>query len=221
MYDCQQSGVGVASPPVVRPTVRCLTDDLGLELPPATLSLAGLEHAMIDAVREHLEHPAIDDLPVTLVVEDQEIALLEDPERGICWMCNIGPRGSTEVTAPDRADEERLEKERVVRVIAATKASATNVLRTAQREPGLEHRFSLTDGVEVISHCDPVDTSLVCVALPRLEAAAVGVDPALADTMMAAISLVRGVRAFGAGDAWPVGQLHNYEIVYFELDEEQ
>jgi hypothetical protein len=150
-----------------RPTLRCLTDDLGLGIPPLDADLGELDHPWLDELRRiaptspqgqkrilSISQPLV----YRLRLSSQRAATWVDEEHGIVWMCAVHRRedGSdgdayawfADLHAVGRllpSDDDRL-RDRAEAVIRLQRGLAAELLQLADRAllgPGTELKSDL------------------------------------------------------------------------------
>lgn len=224
----------------VRPTLRCLRDDLGLALP--TVPAASLDDIDDPVLRKARSlGPAFPENQVRIVeIEDtlvyrfthgrMRVLTWRSPETGVIWVCAADLRRENEgydefiqlhrqgLLLPSAEDDRRLRQEAGLALARQIAADAGSWLAHARKYPGQECRFALIGGAEVVLMVEAGEFEAVWLAVPTLLAAKLGLPPKIRTLIVAAIEQALGVEAeYEERHDWPTGRLRNYELVHLWL----
>lgn len=224
----------------MRPTLRCVREDLRLPDPPASTRLDELDHRVLRKAKDlAAAHPRnqvrILEIDETLVFRfthgrDRVITWLDEPT-DILWICGCDLRREDAAYGryldlhrrrellPGEADAERLEDEALLQLAATIREEVPRWVAQARADPGREHRFELPGGAPVVMFVRGGATEEVWIALPTLLAEDIGLPATVRGLVVACVTEVLG----GPGTAeceersdWPTNRpLRNYEVAFF------
>lgn len=158
----------------VRPTLRCLVTDLGIEVPPLTDTLESVDHPLLDEVRRIAPGSPQGQKPI-LSIKDEMVFRVQkgrtsgatwvDDESEIVWLLAAETReeGSRDDAyeyfqrlhvasklMPTDDDQLRDRAETPARFYASLMAQAPAILEMARGSPGSEIRATIGEAVDVV-----------------------------------------------------------------------
>lgn len=154
-----------------RPTIRCLTEDLGIEMPSLDVSLDDLEHPWLEELQRvadvspegqkrilAIDHPLV----YRLRVSDHRGATWVDEDRNVVWLCAVHKRedGSEDDAfewfqglhasgnlLPAEEDQDRLLIDATLQVFRTAEADLLQLVDEAIAHPGEELARDLADWI--------------------------------------------------------------------------
>jgi hypothetical protein len=232
--------MAVAAKPSVRMTLRCMREDLAVEIPPPSLSLEALVHPLmrkandlaVDYPENQIRIQEIDDTLVYRFTHGRLRVLTWRDASGIIWLCGAAIRrqdaGYDQFIALHRRgellasaeDERRLDDERLLAFANEIRRSVPTWLAEARTRTNEECRFQLPGGIEILLFVEPGETEAIWLALPTLLAEELGLHEAFRALIIATITAELGgaMTDYESRSDWPTGRsLRNYEMAYFWL----
>ena len=220
-----------------RPTIRCLTEDMGIPLPNLDADLgADVDHPLIDELRRlaadspigqkrvlSIDHPLV----YRLRVARHRGATWVDEEHGIVWLCAARARedGSADDAfawfadlhaagrlLPTDDDRRRDRAEAAVRLQRGLTAELLHLFDMAQAASGTEHHAELGDWLPCRLLVIGDDVQEIWCAL-SLRAGERSVSPALRDLLFAALESYVAPAIFEARDDWRGDPIEWFEVV--------
>lgn len=224
----------------VRPTLRCLREDLRLPDPPRSTRLDELDHRVLRKAaglapahpRNQVRILEIDDPLVFRFTHgrDRVITWL-DEHADILWICGCDLR--REDTAYDRyldlhrrgellpaeEDGQRLEDEALLQLAATIREEVPRWVAQARVEADSEHRFELPGGAPVLVFVRSGTTEEIWIALPTMLAEDIGLPATVRGLVVATVTETLGGPATAECEErsdWPTNRpLRNYEVAFF------
>jgi hypothetical protein len=225
-----------------RVTLRCLRDDLKLELPPVEVDLGGLDHVLVGetrrlaptAPRGQKRIPSIEHPPVYRVRHGRwRGATWLEPEAARFWLCAGARReeGSGEDAyeqfaalhraqrlMPDADDRLRDALERNARIIAAAADSIDSVLARAFDRRGHDIAVSFAGLIDVRLHV-VVSGEEVWVAIATQATDGRFVEERLRDVLFGLVLTAAEAEEWEPRADWPSGELAWFEVARLGLRE--
>lgn len=225
-----------------RPTIRCLTEDLGLDLPPLDVDLGDLKHPWLDELRRiaprspvgqkrilAIGHPLV----YRLRVSSARGATWVDDEQGIVWLCAVHRRevGSetdaytwfSELHTRDQllpSDDDRLRDraEAVTRLQRGLRLAFLQMADRAVERPGNELKSDLGDYLPCrLLVLGGGELQEIWCALGVFAADGSSVRAELRDVLFVALEEHLAPAVFEARSDWPTGELRWWEVVRFGI----
>ena len=164
--------------PRVRPTLRCLRDDLRIPLPRPAVSLDDLDHPVLMKARELASnHPAnqkhlesIRDVQVFRFTHGRlRVVTWLESSSGVLWICACGIRAEGQhndiyehvrrlhqagALLPTDDDRRRDHSEDATRLLRRLRDQARSCLADAERFPGEERNYRLDERIEITLYVD-------------------------------------------------------------------
>ena len=229
-----------AAAPTVRPTLRCLADDLKIPVPPPALDLGELEHKVLKKGRElatsypqgQVRVASIDDATVFRFTHGRNRALTwYDESANVIWVCAVDLREDdtydeflrlherNQLLASE-ADYRRREVESAYTLVRAIRAGAPQWLHDACTHPAEERRHRLPGGAEILLYIiGKSGVEEIWLAMPTLTAPppTVGLAPRTRALIAAQLELAIGESEWEQRYDWPTARLQHYEVAYLGL----
>jgi len=225
-----------------RPTLRCLIDDLGLELPGLHVDLGEIEHPVLEEVRRltptspqgqkrilAIDHPLV----YRVRVSDYRGATWVDEEHGIIWLCAARRReeGSDEDAysyfedlheqgnlLPTRVDYLRDRAEAAIRLQRGLTAELLGLVDQALAAPGSEYQRDLGDWLPCrVLVLESGDVQEIWCSLGTRAVDGTGVKPQLRDLLFAALEQHVAPALFEPRTDWSTGPVSWAEVVVLGL----
>ena len=227
-------------PRFVRPTLRCLRDDLQVPLPPAVIDLGELDHPILAKARELAQsYPqaqdriwSIEDVAVYRFTHGRyRVVTWLDDDTNIVWVCaadlrddatyeyfrRLHERGELLPGEEGEEDAERRERERAYQFDAAVRAGVSEWLRDARTHSGEVRPFVLPGGAEILLYiAGNQGSEEIWLAMPKANAPepVIGLLPRQRTYIVTAIEHEVGEFDAEQRRDWPLGPLHYYELAY-------
>lgn len=224
----------------VRPTLRCLRDDLRLPEPARSTQLDELDHRVLrkaaDLAPAHPRNQVrileIDEPPVFRFTHgrDRVITWL-DEEADVLWICGCDLRRENAAydryldlhrrneLLPSEEDGRRLEDEALLNLAATIRDEVPRWVEQARVGAGSEHRFELPGGAPVLIFVRSGTTEEIWVALPTMLAEDIGLAATVRGLIVATVTEALGGSARAECEErsdWPTNRpLRNYEVAFF------
>jgi hypothetical protein len=221
-----------------RPTIRCLTRDLGIPLPGLDVDLGKeLDEPLMDELRRiapdaptgqkrvlSIDHPLVYRIRVsahrgaTWVDEDHGIVWLCAARRredgsahdAFAWFADLHAMGQLLPTADDRR---RDRAEAAIRVQRGLTAELLHLFDQARADKGADHHADLGDWLPCRMLVIGDDVEEIWCALSVRAADGTGVSPVLRDLLFAALERHVAPAVFEGRDDWPAGPVEWFEVV--------
>lgn len=225
-----------------RPTIRCLTNDLGLELPNLDVDLGQIDHPLLDDIRRlgptsprgQKRIVAVDyPLVYRVRVSDYRGATWVDQEHDLVWLCAARRReeGSAEDTyryfvhlheqgnlLPTDDDYRRDRAEAVIRLQRGLTAELLGLVDQALDAPGNEYQQNLGDWFPCrVLVLESGGVQEIWCALSTRAVDGTGVRPQLRDLLFAALEQHVAPALFEPRSDWPTGPVNWAEVVVLGL----
>jgi hypothetical protein len=225
-----------------RPTIRCLRDDLGLELPTVDVDLGTLDHPLLDEARRLA--PAAPQGQKRILAIDHPLVyrLRHGRWRGATWLEEDASRfwllaGAQRVAGsrddayevfvglheagrllPDPDDRLRDAAERDARVIAAIRTGASRALGAAAAAPATDVAIRLAGLVDVRLHVSTAGDE-VWVAIATRAVDGMFIAEGLRDLLFTIVLDAAGAEIWEPRSDWPSGSLEWFEVARLALRE--
>jgi hypothetical protein len=224
----------------VRPTLRCLRDDLAAAVPAPSERIDDLAHRVMRKANDLAPAYPANQIRILEIADpfvfrfthgrDRVITWL-DEDRNIMWLCGSDLRradddydryvemyGRSELL-PAEEDDLRLEDETLLQLAFTIRGEAPRWLAEARQGAGTECSFELPGGAPVLVFVRPGASEEVWVALPTMLAEELGIADTVRGLIVATITELLGGPALTDCEQrsdWPTGRaLRNYELAYF------
>lgn len=226
----------------VRPTMRCLTEDLGISLPSEDVDLGEIDHPLTAETRRlaplspegQKRVLAIDDRLVYRVqFSDRRGATWVDEENQIVWLLGAGDRreGSAEDAyvyfeelhragrlMPTPKDYMRDRVEGAARIITRIAEEAQEFLGQARVRPGTELAVVLVESVEARLYVELTEgLQEIWLAVSTRDRQGCGVNLRLRDLIFVSFEQAAGGAEWEPRADWPTGELHWFEVARLGL----
>ena len=221
-----------------RPTIRCLTQDLGIALPGLDVDLGtDLDEPLLDELRRvaphspagqkrilSIDHPLLYRIRVsahrgaTWVDEDDEIVWLcaarrrEDgsADDAYAWFADLHARGELLPSADDRL---RDRAEAAIRLQRGLAAELLHLFNRAHAEKGTEQRADLGDWLPCRVLVIGGEVEEIWCALSVRAANGAGVSSVVRDLLFATLERHVAPAVFEVRTDWPTGPVEWFEVV--------
>lgn len=226
----------------VRVTLRCLRDDLDMELPPVEVDLGSLDHPLVDEARRVAPTAPTGQKRVLSIAHPLVYRLRHGRWRGASWLEEDAARywlcagalreqGSREDPyelfsalhhagrlLPDDDDRERDALERDTRIVDAAADSIEDALADASGHPGQDVRLRLDGLVDVRLYVTaPGEEVWVAIATRTTDERVV--EEALRNVLFRLVFEAAGAEIWEPRADWPSGQLAWFEVARLGLRE--
>jgi len=225
-----------------RPTLRCLADDLDLDVPPLDVDLGDLDHPFLTELRRvtpaspqgqkrvlSIDHPLV----YRIRVSAHRGVTWVDDERSIVWLCAARRREqdsdddayayfaelhAAAALLPDADDRLRDRAEAAVRLQRGLNAHLLDVVDSALAQKSVEQRVDLGGWLPCrVLVVGGVDLQEVWCALSVRAVDDSHISEALRDVLFAALENHIAPAVSEPRADWPVGEVEWFEVVRLSL----
>lgn len=221
-----------------RPTIRCLTQDLGIPLPGLNVDLGkDLDAPILDELRRvapdsptgqkrilSIDHPLV----YRLRVSTYRGVTWVDGDHGVVWLCaarrredgsandafawfaDLHAKGQLLPTADDHL---RDRAEAAIRLQRGLTAEMLSLFNRAHAEKGVERHAALSDWLPCRMLVIGDEVEEIWCALSVRATDGTGVSPAVRDLLFAALERHVAAAVFEGRNDWPTGPVKWFEVV--------